>query len=61
MQLNINDIMHRALFTEANMMAAVEASLYGLVSKTVCGGSGQICKWVLFKRRIKSHYYSSLA
>lgn len=45
---------------EENMVAAVEANLYGLVSKTVCGGSGRISKWVLFKRRIMSDYNKTL-
>lgn len=41
-QLNINDVTHGTVFTEANVAAAAEASLYGLLLKTVCGGSRQI-------------------
>lgn len=60
MELNVNDIMHITLFPEANMVEAVEANLYCLISKTVSGGSGQIFKSVLFKRRIMNDYNKTL-
>lgn len=46
----MNDTMQKTVFTEV-AIAAVEASCYSLLLKTMCGDSRQMCEQVIFEKK----------